>query len=551
MRPMANARAGSLPQASDLVDLAALERAYYTTLPDPHVPAQRVAFGTSGHRGSSLDGSFNEAHLLAIAEAICDYRASQKIDGPLLIGIDTHALSVPALRSTLEVMMARGVDVVLPEGSEYTPTPVISHAILALNRSAGSTGAKQADGVVITPSHNPPDSGGIKYDPPHGGPADVAITTWIETRANELLALGVEKIRRVPFERALKGVNRRDLMTAYVDDLATIVDLRAIADAKLRLGVDAFGGASLDYWRRIGERYRLDITLLNPAVDKTFRFMPLDHDGKIRTDCSSPYVMSALVARARSDTFDLAFANDADADRHGVVSRELGLLSPNQYLSVVIDYLLASRTDWKRSVAIGKTMVTSRMVDLVTRARGRRLAEVPVGFKWFVEGLRDGSYGFGGEESAGASFLRRDGSVWTTDKDGLLLDLIGAEMLARTGRDPGAMYRALEATHGVSHYTRIDAHATAEQKKRLKAMDAAAVSATSIAGERIESRLTTSPEGNAPFGGLKVDTKNGWFAARPSGTEEIYKIYAESFASEAHLKRLLDEAKALVDRAIA
>jgi phosphoglucomutase len=539
-------RAGLPPLDSDLVDLGALERSYYAIQPDPQNAAQRVAFGTSGHRGTSLEGSFNEAHLLAIAEATCDYRVTQGIDGPLLIGIDTHALSVPALRSTLEVLVARGVDVVLPEGSEYTPTPVISHAILAANR--GGAG-KRTDGIVITPSHNPPDSGGIKYDPPHGGPADVAVTGWIEARANELLARGVEKIRRVPFERAVSSVRRRDIMTAYIDDLATIIDMDAIAGAKLRLAVDAFGGASLEYWRRIAERYKLDLTLLNPKVDKTFRFMPLDHDGKIRTDCSSPYVMSALVAR--KDEFDLAFANDADADRHGMVTRSSGFLPPNHYLSTVIDYLLASRKEWGGQVAIGKTMVTSRMVDYVTRAHGRRLAEVPVGFKWFVDGLLDGSYGFGGEESAGGSFLRKNGRVWTTDKDGPLLDLIGVEMLAKTGRDPGTHYRALEETHGTSHYTRIDAPATANQKKRLEAVSAAAVSATSIAGEPIVSRLTTSPEGGAAFGGLKVDTKNGWFAARPSGTEEIYKVYAESFTSDEHLRRLLEEARALVDRAIA
>ena len=544
---MDHPRAGKLPLESDLVDLAALERAYYAQRPDPTNPAQRVSFGTSGHRGSSLEGSFNEAHIVAIAEAICDYRASQRIDGPLFIGIDTHALSIPALRSTIEVLVARGVDVVLPEGGEetFTPTPVISHAILRANRDARG---KRTDGIVITPSHNPPDSGGIKYDPPHGGPADLAATSAIEARANELVARGFETIARVPFAQAFTRTRRQDIMAAYVDDLASIVDMKAIAAAKLRLGVDPFGGASLPYWSRIAERYGLDVTLLHSQVDKTFRFMPLDHDGKIRTDPSSPYVMSALAAQ--KDSFDVAFANDADADRHGVVTRSCGFLPPNHYLSTVIAYLLDSRTGWRKDVAIGKTMVTSRMVDYVTRARGRRLAEVPVGFKWFVEGLIGGSYGFGGEESAGGSFLRLDGKVWTTDKDGPLLDLIGAEMLAKTGKDPGTHYRALEAAHGVSHYTRIDAAANGEQKKRLKALTTSAVTASEIAGEPITSRVTTSPEGNAPFGGLKVDTKNGWFAARPSGTEDIYKIYAESFTSEDHLKRLLDEARALVDRAI-
>jgi phosphoglucomutase len=545
---MVHPRAGTLPLDSDLVDLAALERAYYAKRPSLDDPSQRVVFGTSGHRGSAFEGSFNEAHILAIAEAIADFRAGQRIDGPLLIGIDTHALSVPALRSTLEVLVARGVDVVLPAGSEYTPTPVVSHAILRANGAGNTQQGKAMDGIVITPSHNPPDSGGIKYDPPHGGPADVSVTKAIEARANELVARGADSIKRVPFEQARSRTRTLDVMTAYVDDLATIVNMDAIAGAKLRLGVDPFGGASLEYWHRIAERYGLDVTLLHPKVDKTFRFMPLDHDGRIRTDPSSQYVMSALAAQ--KDAFDLTLANDCDADRHGVVARSTGFLPPNHYLSAVIDYLFRSRTAWKESVAVGKTMVTSRMVDYVSRASGRRLAEVPVGFKWFVEGLLTGAYGFGGEESAGGSFLRIDGRVWTTDKDGPVLDLIGAEMLATTGRDPGELYRALEEKHGVSHYTRIDAEATEKQRKRLSRLSAAAVSATEIAGEPILALRTTSPEGDAPFGGLKVDTKSGWFAARPSGTEPIYKVYAESFTSEAHLTRLVDEARALVDRAI-
>jgi phosphoglucomutase len=544
---MVDPLAGKPAPSSLLVDLGALERAYYERHPDVGVAEQRVAFGTSGHRGSALRVSFNEDHIVAITSAICEYRAAQGVTGPLLVGADTHALSAPAQRTAVEVLAARGVSVVLASDDAYTPTPVISEAILRFNRGKP---ARMADGIVITPSHNPPEDGGFKYNPPHGGPADTDATTWIENRANALLRAGVANLARIPYERARRAetVRAQDFVEPYVEELGAVVDMRAIAGAKVKIGADPLGGASVGYWGRIGSRYGLDLTVVNPNVDKTFSFMPVDHDGKIRMDCSSPFAMANLVALR--DKFDIAFGNDTDADRHGIVTRGAGLMPPNHYLAVAIAYLFRRRTAWRADAAIGKTVVSSSMIDRVALALGRKLAEVPVGFKWFVPGLLDGSFGFGGEESAGGSFLRMDGTVWTTDKDGILLDLVAAEILATTGKDPADHYRDLEVAHGSPAYTRIDAPATPAQKKVLKALSPDAVSAESLAGDPITARLTKAPHNAADIGGLKVTTAQGWFAARPSGTEDVYKIYAESFRGAEHLARIVDEAKAIVGRAI-
>ena len=542
---MVHPLAGQPAPASMLVDLAALERAYDHDHPDPAVAEQRVAFGTSGHRGSSLRRSFNEDHIVAITEAICDYRAAQGVTGPLYVGADTHALSAPAQRTALEVLVARGVDAVIAADGAYTPTPVVSARILRHNR-ARPTGV--ADGVVITPSHNPPEDGGFKYNPPHGGPADTDATKWIENRANALLKDGVARVKRVPYETAARTVRAEDFIGPYVAELGAIVDLPAIAAAHLKIGADPMGGSSIGCWAPIAERYGIDVTVVNPKIDKTFSFMPLDHDGKIRMDCSSPYAMKNLVAL--KDQFDVAFGNDVDSDRHGIVTRSAGLMNPNHYLAVAIAYLFERRKEWRGDAAVGKTLVSSSMIDRVAGALGRPLAEVPVGFKWFVPGLLDGSFGFGGEESAGASFLRFDGGVWTTDKDGILLDLLAAEILATTGKDPGEHYRALEARHGAPVYTRIDAPATPAQKKLLGALSPDAVTASTLAGDTITARLTRAPFNGAAIGGLKVATGEGWFAARPSGTEDVYKIYAESFRGPDHLARIVEEAREIVSRAL-
>jgi phosphoglucomutase len=530
-----------------LVDLPSLLRAYEDR-PDLGVPEQRVAFGTSGHRGSALRRSFNEAHIVAIAQAVVEYRKGQGLTGPLFIGADTHALSAPAQRTVIEVMAAAGVQVFLAAGGAYTPTPVVSHAILRFNR--GRTEGL-ADGIVVTPSHNPPEDGGIKYNPAHGGPADTDATGWIEKRANALIAEGFEKIARVPYDRAitLDVIQAHDFVTPYVEDLAQVVDMEALRGARLRLGVDPLGGSNVAYWGPINARYGLDIEVVNATVDGTFRFMPLDHDGKIRMDCSSPFAMANLVKL--KDRFQLAFGNDADSDRHGIVTPGLGLLNPNHYLAVAIDYLCTHRPGWSSKVAVGKTLVSSALIDRVTAKHGRKLIEVPVGFKWFVPGLLDGSLGFGGEESAGASFLRHDGTVWTTDKDGIILDLLAAEILAVTGKDPGQHYLRLASELGKPSYTRIDAPATAAQKAKLKKLSPAQVKASTLAGEPITARLTQAPGNGADIGGLKVTTDWGWFAARPSGTEDVYKIYAESFRGEDHLAQIVAEAKAIVAEAIA
>ena len=540
---MTHPLAGRTAPAELLIDAAALVRQYYTEHPDPAVPEQRVAFGTSGHRGSAARRSFNEAHLLAITQAVCEHRRLQGVTGPLFLGIDTHALSAPAQRSALEVLAANGVEVRRAAEGEFTPTPAISHAILTWNR--GRTDGL-ADGLVVTPSHNPPEDGGIKYNPPHGGPAGTAATTAIENRANELLATGNRAVRRLPYEQANRAdcVRLHDFVSAYVEDLGSVLDLDAVRGAKLHLGADPLGGSSIGYWAPLAERWGLDLTVVNPTVDPTFGFMPLDHDGKIRMDCSSPHAMANLVAM--KDRFPLAFGNDADSDRHGIVTPSAGLMNPNHYLAVAIDYLFRHRPGWRSDAKIGKTLVSSGLIDRVAASLGRPLAEVPVGFKWFVDGLLDGSFGFGGEESAGASFLRRDGTVWTTDKDGILLDLLAAEILAVTGKDPSEHYRALTESLGTPHYTRIDAPATPKQKDALKKLSPEAVTATSLAGEPITAKLTRAPGNNADIGGLKVVTRNGWFAARPSGTEDVYKIYAESFLGVPHLERVVDEARAIV-----
>ena len=541
-------RAGTPARPGDLVDVPRLITAYYADRPDPGVATQRVAFGTSGHRGSSFDRSFNEWHILAITQAICQYRQSQGIDGPLFLGIDTHALSVPANASALEVLAANGVEVRVAPDDAYTPTPAISHAVLTYNRGRTSG---LADGIVITPSHNPPDGGGFKYDPPNGGPADTGITRWIEEHANALLAEQIAGVKRMPLERARRAATTRthDYVTAYVGDLGAVVDLEAIKRSGIRLGVDPLGGAGTRYWPVIAERYGLDLTITNDAIDPTFRFMTLDWDGRIRMDPSSPHVMARLIEL--KDRFDIAFACDTDHDRHGVVTRGVGLVPPNNYLAVCIDYLLRHRSGWRPDAGIGKTIVSSSMIDRVVAARGRRLFEVPVGFKWFVDGLMDGSLGFVGEESAGAAFLRRDGAVWTTDKDGIIPALLSAEMTAVTGKDPSEHYRALTREHGEPIYARMDAPASPAQKAALQKLSPQQVSARALAGEPITSMRTTAPGNDAAFGGLKVMTDGGWFAARPSGTENIYKIYAESFRSEQHLRLIQEEAQAIVSAALA
>jgi phosphoglucomutase len=540
--------AGKPADPSVLINVAKLVTAYYTQRPDPAVPAQRVVFGTSGHRGSAFDNSFNEAHILAITQAICLYRKQQRIDGPLFIGIDTHALSEPAFASALEVLAANRVEVMVDADNGYTPTPVISHAVLTYNRGRR---AGLADGIVITPSHNPPRFGGFKYDPPHGGPADTQVTEWIEQRANAFVADGLRGVERIPFERARKAstIHPHPYLDSYVSELPSVVDLQAVRGSNVRIGADPLGGASVGYWDAIADRYGLNLEVVNHTVDPTFRFMTVDWDGQIRMDPSSQYAMARMVGL--KEKFDVAFASDTDADRHGIVSRSQGLLEPNHYLSVAIAYLFANRPEWPASVAVGKTLVSSSMIDRVAARLNRRLIEVPVGFKWFVEGLVDGSVGFCGEESSGATFLRRDGTVWTTDKDGLVPNLLAAEITARTGKDPGEHYRALTAEFGAPCYTRIDAPATPEQKARLGKLSPAAVTAAQLAGEPITAKLTNAPGNNAPIGGLKVVAASGWFAARPSGTESIYKIYAESFKDRSHLEAILDEAQQIVHNALA
>jgi phosphoglucomutase len=539
--------AGKPAPRSFLVDVPRLVAAYYELEPDPEDPSQRVAFGTSGHRGSSLRKSFNEAHILATSQAIAEHRRGRGIDGPLFVGRDTHALSEPALATAVEVLAANGVGLRLQAGRGYTPTPAVSHAILVWNRGR-KTGL--ADGIVITPSHNPPDDGGFKYNPPDGGPAGTDVTKAIEARANALLAGGLRDVKRVPLEKALRAATTQehDFVAPYVEDLASVVDVEAIAGARLRIGVDPLGGASVDYWGPIAERYRLSLEVVNPVVDPTFSFMTLDHDGKIRMDCSSPWAMAGLIAM--KDRFDVAFGNDADTDRHGIVTPAAGLMNPNHYLAVAVSYLFQNRSGWRADAAVGKTLVSSSLIDRVAASLGRRLAEVPVGFKWFVDGLLDGSFGFGGEESAGASFLRRDGTVWTTDKDGILLDLLACEIRAKAGRDPGEIYRGLEARFGSPVYERIDAPATREQKAALARLSPDVVTAGSLAGEPILAKLTRAPGNDAPIGGLKVVARSGWFAARPSGTEDVYKLYAESFEGRDHLRRIQEEARAIVAKAL-
>jgi len=525
-----------------LVNVPRLVAAYYSEKPDPNIRDQRVAFGTSGHRGSSLHTAFNELHILATTQAICDYRRAQSIDGPLFLGIDTHALSEPAFVSAMEVLAANGVEVMIDGDRGYTPTPVISHAILTYNRGRN---AHLADGIVITPSHNPPEDGGFKYNPPHGGPSDTTATKTIEQAANTLMQ-DPSKIRRVAFAKALAvpTTHRHDFIDAYVRDLAAVVDLEIIREARVHIGVDPMGGAGVAYWNVVRDRYGLNLEIVNESVDPTFRFMSLDWDGKIRMDCSSPHAMAGLIEMR--DRFDVAFGNDTDNDRHGIVTRSAGLLNPNHYLAVAISYLFTNRPQWRADAAIGKTVVSSSLIDRVAKRLGRRLYEVPVGFKWFVDGLLAGTLGFSGEESAGASFLRRDGSVWTTDKDGIIMGLLAAEMTARTGRDPGELYRDLVAQHGTSYYARTDAAATPEEKALLGKLAPEQVHANELAGDPIEAILTNAPgDGNA-IGGLKVTTRNGWFAARPSGTENIYKIYAESSVSEQHLTRIQEEAQSVV-----
>jgi phosphoglucomutase len=543
-----NTAAGKPAEPSMLIDVPRLVTAYFTEVPDASVPEQRVSFGTSGHRGSAFDRAFNEWHILAISQAICLYRTEQKIDGPLFLGIDTHALSTPALASALEVLAANGVEVMIAEGDEYTPTPAISHAILTYNRGR-KTGL--ADGIVITPSHNPPRDGGFKYNPPNGGPAETAITRWIETKANQFLEARLKGVKRIPFERALRAptTHRHNYVDAYTQDLASAIDMDAIRGANLTLGVDPLGGAGVHYWAPIADRYGLNLTVVSDTVDPTFRFMTVDWDGQIRMDPSSPYAMQRLIGL--KDRFEIAFACDTDHDRHGIVTRSGGLLPPNHYLSVAALYLFQHRPEWSKDAAVGKTLVSSQMIDRVCTKLGRKLYEVPVGFKWFVDGLLDGSLGFVGEESAGASFLRRDGSVWTTDKDGILLALLSAEITARMGRDPAEIYRGLTHEFGEPLYDRFEAPATPEQKKALSGLSEQQVRSTNLAGEPIQSTLTRAPGNGAPIGGLKVVAKSGWFAARPSGTENIYKIYAESFRGADHLKRILEEAQAIVNDAIA
>jgi phosphoglucomutase len=537
--------AGKPAPASVLVDVDRLISAYYTA-PDPSDPEQLVSFGTSGHRGTSFKGSFNEAHIIATTQAICEYRKKEGITGPLLMGKDTHALSIPAERTALSVLVANGVETVIQRGNGYTPTPAISRAILAFNH--GRTQGL-GDGIVVTPSHNPPQDGGFKYNPPNGGPADTAVTGWIQDRANELLRAGNPGVRRVSDSEALGAARHEDFVSPYVEDLASALDIEAIKKARVKCAADPLGGASLAYWQAIATRFELDLTVVNPTIDPRFAFMTLDHDGKIRMDCSSPYAMANLVALRGS--YQVAFGNDADSDRHGIVVPSVGLLNPNHYLAVAIRYLFTHRPQWPAGAAIGKTLVSSAIIDRVAREVGRPLREVPVGFKWFVDGLLDGSFGFGGEESAGASFLRRNGTVWTTDKDGILLALLSAEITAVTGKDPGEHYREIVALHGEPVYTRVDEPATTAEKARLKKLSPSDVKGKTLAGDAIESILTKAPSNGAEIGGVKVSSANGWFAARPSGTENLYKIYAESFRGREHLTQLIDEARGLVKSALA
>jgi len=530
-----------------LVDLARLEKDYFDRKPDLEDANQLVAFGTSGHRGTSLNGTFTEAHVLAITQAICDYRKAQGITGPLYMGKDTHALSSPAQCSALEVLAANNVETIIQKDDGVTPTPVISHAILVRNQGKQ---VSWADGVVITPSHNPPEDGGFKYNPPNGGPADTEVTRWIQDRANDLLRAGNREVKRIPYEKAIKtpSTRKEDLVLPYVRDLKNVVDMEAIRNARLAVAVDPLGGAALRYWEPINAIYGLDITVVNPIIDPTFSFMPVDHDGRIRMDCSSPYAMARLVGL--KDQYQVAFANDPDSDRHGIVTPSAGLMNPNHFLAVAIRYLLTNRPEWNSHSAVGKTLVSSSMIDRVVEKLGRQLHEVPVGFKWFVPGLLDGSVCFGGEESAGASFLRRNGTVWTTDKDGPIMDLLAAEITARTGRDPGLHYRELAAEFGSPLYTRIDAPASPDQKRKLQKLSADSVKETELAGEPILAKLTRAPGNHAPIGGLKVVAKSGWFAARPSGTENVYKIYAETFKDQSHLNVIIGEAQEIVSNAL-
>ncbi|MCM0620322.1 phosphoglucomutase (alpha-D-glucose-1,6-bisphosphate-dependent) [Nocardioides bruguierae] len=545
---MSHPRAGQPAEPADLIDVAHLVTAYYTLVPDVEDVDQQVAFGTSGHRGSSLTTAFTETHILATTQAIVDYRTAQGFDGPLFLGRDTHGLSEPAWASALEVLAANDVTVLVDAADGYTPTPAVSHAIIRAN-GGRTSGTGLADGIVVTPSHNPPRDGGFKYNPPHGGPADTDATSWIADRANELIRAGMSGVKRVPFSRARAAAQPYDFLGTYVDDLPNVVDLAAIKAAGVRIGADPLGGASVDYWGAIAERHGLDLTVVNPLVDPTWRFMTLDWDGKIRMDCSSPSAMASLVAQR--DSFDIATGNDADADRHGIVTPDAGLMNPNHFLAVAIEHLFGgARPDWPATAAIGKTLVSSSMVDRVAASVGKPLVEVPVGFKWFVPGLIDGSFGFGGEESAGASFLRFDGSAWTTDKDGILLCLLGSEILARTGSTPSQRYASLVGRFGDPAYARVDAPATREEKAALKALSPSAVTATSLAGEEITAKLTEAPGNGAAIGGLKVTTENAWFAARPSGTEDVYKIYAESFKGAEHLAQVQEEARAVVSAAL-
>ena len=548
---MVHERAGQPARPSDLVDVPKLVTAYYSLVPDPADPAQRVAFGTSGHRGSSFATAFNEAHIAATTQAICEYRAQQGTTGPLFLGVDTHALSEPARVTALEVLAANGVTVLIDAQDGFTPTPAVSLAILTHNRGRAPGAPGAADGIVVTPSHNPPGDGGFKYNPPHGGPADSRATGWIQDRANQLIEKGLAEVRRIPYPRALAAATtgRYDFLGAYVADLPNVLDLDAVRAAGVRVGADPLGGASVGYWGRIAEQHRLDLTVVNPEADPTWRFMTLDWDGKIRMDCSSPYAMASLIERRAE--YQVATGNDADADRHGIVTPDAGLMNPNHYLAVALSYLFTHRQDWSPAAGIGKTLVSSSMIDRVAADLGRKLVEVPVGFKWFVDGLLGGEVAFGGEESAGASFLRRDGSPWTTDKDGILLALLASEIIAVTGQSPSQHYTALTARFGDPAYARVDAPATREQKAVLAALSPERVPAGDLAGEPVTAVLTRAPGNGAAIGGLKVATKTGWFAARPSGTEDVYKIYAESFQGEAHLKQIQTEAQALVTAAIA
>jgi len=546
---MNDPRAGQLASPSDLVDVPHLVTAYYTLTPDPSDPDQRVAFGTSGHRGSSLRNAFNEAHILATTQAICDYRKAQGYDGPLFLGRDTHGLSEPAWVCAIEVLVANDVTVLVDDRDGYTPTPAVSHAILRANRGKALDGAGLADGIVVTPSHNPPSDGGFKYNPPNGGPADTDATTVVANAANAYLESGLEGVRRIAFTRARAAATAYDFMGTYVDDLPNVVDIAAIREAGVRIGADPLGGASVAYWGEIADRHRLDLTVVNPLVDPTWRFMTLDWDGKIRMDCSSPFAMASLISR-RSE-YDIATGNDADSDRHGIVTPDAGLMNPNHYLAVAIQYLFGGgRPGWPETAAIGKTLVSSSMIDRVASDLGKEMVEVPVGFKWFVPGLIDGSFGFGGEESAGASFLRRDGSTWTTDKDGILLCLLASEILATTSKTPSELYAELVAQHGDPAYARVDAPADREQKAKLGALSPDDVTATDLAGETVTAKLTEAPGNGAAIGGLKVTTENAWFAARPSGTEDVYKIYAESFRGPDHLAEVQEAAREVVSSAL-